>query len=123
MNAMESLVRYGSVVIFGAVFAEQIGLPFPSEPLLLAGGGLAGNGRLSLVVAVGLAAIASLIGDTVWYWLGRTRGPRGMTWLCRMSLAPDSCGRPPPGRFDRWGAAPPRGAAFVPGLRASGPAP
>jgi hypothetical protein len=46
MNAMESLVRYGYLVIFGAVFAEQIGLPFPSEPFLLAGGGLAGSGRL-----------------------------------------------------------------------------
>ena len=79
MNAMESVVRYGYLVIFGAVFAEQIGLPFPSEPFLLAGDGLAGSGRLSLVVAIGLAAIASLIGDTVWYWLGRTRGPSEQT--------------------------------------------
>ena len=121
MNAMESLVRYGYLVIFGAVFAEQIGLPFPSEPFLLAGGGLAGSGRLSLVVAIGLAAIASLIGDTVWYWLGRTRGPRVMTWLCRMSLEPDSCVRRTQGIFDRWGARSLVVAKFVPGLSTIAP--
>src|SRR5262249_58519392 len=103
MNAMESLVRYGYLVIFGAVFAEQIGLPFPSEPFLLAGGGLAGSGRLSLVVAIGLAAVASLIGDTVWYWLGRTRGPRVLRWLCRTSLEPHPCRRPSHGIFYRCG--------------------
>src|SRR5262249_4074924 len=122
MNAMESLVRYGYLVIFGAVFAEQIGLPFPSDAFLLAGGGLAGSGRLSLVVAIGLAAIASLIGDTVWYWLGRTRGARVMTWLCRMSLEPDSCVRRTPGIFDRWGARALVVAQFVPGLADDRPA-
>jgi len=121
MNAMESLVRYGYLVIFGAVFAEQIGLPFPSEPFLLAGGGLAGSGRLSLVVAIGLAAIASLIGDTVWYWLGRTRGPRVMTWLCRMSLEPDSCVRKTEEAFVRNGARSLLLAKFVPGLNTMAP--
>src|SRR5262245_18260002 len=53
MNVMDSLVRYGYLVIYGADFAEQVGLPFPSEPFLLAGGGLAGSGRLSLVLAGG----------------------------------------------------------------------
>jgi membrane protein DedA with SNARE-associated domain len=67
MNAVDSLVRFRYLVIFGAVFAEQIGLPFPSEPFLLAGGGLAGSGRLSLVLAVVLAALASLICDAFWY--------------------------------------------------------
>ena len=74
-TAIDTLVRYGYLVIFGAVFAEQVGLPFPSEPFLLATGGMAGSGRLSLWVALGLATLASLMGDMVWYWLGRTRGP------------------------------------------------
>jgi len=121
MNAMDSLVRYGYLVIFGAVFAEQVGLPFPSEPFLLAGGGLAGSGRLSLVVAIALAAVASLIGDTFWYWLGRMRGPRVMSWLCRMSLEPDSCVRRTQGIFDRWGAKSLVVAKFVPGLSTIAP--
>jgi membrane protein DedA with SNARE-associated domain/rhodanese-related sulfurtransferase len=121
MNAVDSLVRYGYFVIFGAVFAEQIGLPFPSEPFLLAGGGLAGSGHLSLALAVGLAAVASLIGDTFWYWLGRTRGPRVMSWLCRMSLEPDSCVRRTQGIFDRYGAKSLVVAKFVPGLSTIAP--
>jgi membrane protein DedA with SNARE-associated domain/rhodanese-related sulfurtransferase len=121
MNAMDSLVRYGYLVIFGAVLAEQVGLPLPSEPFLLAGGGLAGGGRLSLVVAIALAAVASLTGDTFWYWLGRTRGPRVMSWLCRMSLEPDSCVRRTQGIFDRWGAKSLVVAKFVPGLSTIAP--
>ena len=91
MNAIDSLVKYGYLVVFGAVFAEQVGLPFPSEPFLLATGGAAGSGHLSFTLALGLAALASLVGDTFWYWLGRSRGPRVLGWLCRMSLEPDTC--------------------------------
>jgi membrane protein DedA with SNARE-associated domain/rhodanese-related sulfurtransferase len=121
MNAMDSLVRYGYLVIFGAVFAEQIGLPFPSEPFLLAGGGLAGSGRLSLALAIGLAAVASLIGDTFWYWLGRSRGPRVLGWLCRMSLEPDTCVHKTQGIFERYGAKSLVVAKFVPGLSTIAP--
>ena len=42
-SALDVLARYGYLVVFGAVFAEQIGLPFPSEPFLLATGGAAGS--------------------------------------------------------------------------------
>jgi rhodanese-related sulfurtransferase len=73
------------------------------------------------VVAIALAAVASLIGDTFWYWLGRTRGPRVMSWLCRMSLEPDSCVRRTQGVFDRWGARALVVAKFVPGLSTIAP--
>jgi membrane protein DedA with SNARE-associated domain len=51
-SALDVLARYGYLVVFGAVFAEQIGLPFPSEPFLLAAGAFAGNGHLNLLVAL-----------------------------------------------------------------------
>lgn len=121
MNAIDTLVRYGYLVIFGAVFAEQVGLPFPSEPFLLATGGMAGSGRLSLWVALGLATLASLMGDMVWYWLGRTRGPRVLGWLCRMSLEPDSCVRRTEETFSRRGARSLLIAKFVPGYSTAAP--
>ena len=43
-GAIDVLVRYGYVVVFGWVFAEQIGLPIPAAPVLLAAGALAGTG-------------------------------------------------------------------------------
>ncbi len=53
------LVRHGEVVLFLYVFADQLGVPLPAVPILLAAGGLAGAGRLSFPVAVGLAVIAN----------------------------------------------------------------
>src|SRR3989449_765779 len=40
-GAIGVLVRYGYLVVFGSVLAEQIGLPIPAVPFLLAAGGLA----------------------------------------------------------------------------------
>ena len=120
-SALEVLVRYGYLVVFGAVFAEQIGLPFPSEPFLLAAGGLAGSGHLNLLVALALGAVASLIGDTVWYWIGRLRGPRVLGWLCRLSLEPDTCVRRTQGVFEKYGASSLIVAKFVPGLSTIAP--
>lgn len=71
-GVIELAIQYGYAVVFGAVLAQQIGLPLPSEPSLLAGGGLVGSGRRSLAIILAAAVIASLIGDTVWYWIGRT---------------------------------------------------
>jgi membrane protein DedA with SNARE-associated domain len=120
-SAFDVLVRYGYFVVFGAVFAEQIGLPFPSEPFLLATGGLAGSGRLSLGIVIILATTASLIGDTIWYWIGRTGGTRVLGWLCRLSLEPDSCVRRTEGIFETYGARSLVFAKFVPGLSTIAP--
>src|SRR5438034_8202713 len=53
------LTRYGYWVIFGTVFAEQIGLPIPAIPVLLAAGALVGTGHLSAALALALAGAAS----------------------------------------------------------------
>ena len=120
-GAIELLIRYGYAVVFGLVFAEQIGLPIPSEPVLLAAGGLVGGGHLSLVVVLAAAVTASLIGDTAWYWMGRAGGPRVLGWLCRISLEPDSCVRRTQGVFGTYGARALVFAKFVPGLSTVAP--
>ncbi len=48
-SAFEFLLHHGYVVLLGWVFAEQIGVPVPSLPILLAAGALAGAGRFSFV--------------------------------------------------------------------------
>jgi len=120
-GALAILLRYGYLVVFGAVFAEQIGLPFPSEPFLLGAGGLIGSGRLEPGLVIVLASIASLIGDTAWYWLGRLCGPRVLGWLCRVSLEPNSCVRRTERSFTRYGARSLIVAKFVPGLSTIAP--
>ena len=119
--ALHVLVRYGYLVVFGGVLAEQIGLPLPSEPVLLAAGALVGNERLSLVLVLGLATVASLIGDGVWYWIGRLGGARVLAWLCRISLEPDSCVKRTEHLFATRGARSLLVAKFIPGFSTAAP--
>jgi|SRR5262245_10181428 len=122
MNAIiEILVRYGYAVVFGSVLAEQIGLPIPAIPVLLAAGGLAGTGRLNLPLLLVGAGIASLIADTFWYWIGRTGGARVLGWLCRISLERDSCVRRTERAFGTYGAYSLLFAKFVPGYSTVAP--
>jgi membrane protein DedA with SNARE-associated domain/rhodanese-related sulfurtransferase len=90
-SAMDFLLRHGYVVIFVAVFIEQIGLPIPSGPVLLAAGALAGFQRLNLAPVLALAVAASLICDSLWFALGRRRGGSVLKFVCRVSIEPDTC--------------------------------
>jgi membrane protein DedA with SNARE-associated domain len=120
-DLFDVLARYGYVVVFGWVFAEQIGLPMPAMPVLLAAGAVAGTGRLSLILVVTLATIASLVSDVIWYWIGRVRGSRVLGWLCRIALEPDSCVRRTEETFSRRGARSLLIAKFVPGFSTAAP--
>src|SRR5260370_35765392 len=87
------LLARGYALLFVCVLAEQAGLPVPAVPGLLGVGALAGSGHMSVVVALCVAAAASLPPDLAWYELGRRRGSRVLGVLCRVSLEPDFCGR------------------------------
>jgi len=115
------LIRHGYTVIFAWVFAEQIGLPLPAIPVLLAAGALAGNGKLSLALVVLLAVVASVMSDTIWYQIGRRRGGKVLNFLCRISLEPDSCVRRTEATFSKHGAKSLLVAKFVPGLNTAAP--
>src|SRR5436853_957572 len=118
---IDVLVRHGYLVVFGWVLAEQIGLPLPAVPFLLAAGALAGDGRLSLALVLAAAGLASLVSDSVWYWIGRVGGGRVLRWLCRISLEPDSCVRRTEDAFGRYGSRSLLIAKFVPGLNTAAP--
>ncbi len=120
-ETLEFLVGHGYLVLFGWVFAEQVGLPLPAIPLLFAAGALAGAGKLNLLVAMALAICASLIGDLIWYEIGRRKGGSVLNFLCRISLEPDSCVRNTEQVFARHGARSLVVAKFVPGLGTAAP--
>src|SRR5256886_17650896 len=120
-GVIDVLVGHVYLVVFGWVLADQIGLPLPAVPFLLAAGALAGNGRLSLALILAAAALASLASDTVWYWIGRVGGGRVLRWLCRIFLEPDSCVRRTQDAFGRYGARSLLFAKFVPGFNTAAP--
>ena len=115
------LVNHGLPLVFAAVFVDQIGLPLPAIPWLLAAGALSATGKLSPFLALGITMLACLLADTLWFYLGRYRGHRVLGLLCRISLEPDSCVRRTQNLYTRYGL---RGvvlAKFVPGLSTVAP--
>jgi len=110
------LINHGLAIVFLAVFLEQLGLPLPAVPWLLAAGALSSARPLSLFAVIGISLIACLIADAFWFYLGRRRGNQVLGFLCRVSLEPDSCVRRTQNVFTRYGM---RGvviAKFLPGM-------
>jgi len=118
---IQFLLRHGYIVLFGIVFIEQAGAPIPSVPVLLAAGALAAGGALSFSKIILLAVAASLIGDLIWYELGRRRGKEVLRFICRLSLEPDSCIRGTEDFFARHGGRALLVAKFIPGLNTAAP--
>jgi membrane protein DedA with SNARE-associated domain len=115
-TVLEFLLKHGYTVLLLWVFAEQIGLPVPSLPILFAAGALAGSGRFSFAASILLSVLACVLADSIWYALGRVRGIRVLQLLCKISLEPDSCVRRTEGLFAKQGARSLVFAKFVPGL-------
>jgi membrane protein DedA with SNARE-associated domain len=120
-SALQFLIQHGYVVLFLWVALEQAGAPLPAVPILLAAGALAGAGQMHLALIVGIAVVASLVSDVGWYLLGRSRGPKILKLLCRISFEPDSCVRETENLFARRGIASLLVAKFIPGLSTVAP--
>lgn len=110
------LLRHPYGVLWLIVATEQLGVPIPAAPALLAAGALVGMDKLGLLSALLLAISACLVSDLIWYEAGRRRGGSILSLLCRLSLEPDSCVRRTEDTFTRHGASTLLFAKFVPGL-------
>ncbi len=115
------LVAHGYVVVFSWVLFAQAGVPVPEVPLLLVGGALAGAGQLHFAVLLLLSVAASVLGDSVWYALGRRYGVGVLGFLCRVSLEPDSCVRRTRETFAQRGGSTLVWGKFVPGIATVAP--
>jgi membrane protein DedA with SNARE-associated domain/rhodanese-related sulfurtransferase len=113
--------RHGLALVFANVLLEQVGLPIPAVPTLIVCGALAAEGRISAAAVLGLAFLACLIGDGLWFVAGRLYGRRVLRFLCGISLSPDSCVRQTQTQFERWGGVALVAAKFIPGLSTVAP--
>jgi membrane protein DedA with SNARE-associated domain/rhodanese-related sulfurtransferase len=118
---LEFIRHHGLPLVFAAVFLEQIGLPLPALPWLLAAGALAAEGAFALALAILITMLACLLADTMWFYLGRYRGNQVVRLLCRISLEPDSCVRRTQNVFTKYGLKGLLIAKFVPGLNTVAP--
>ncbi len=120
-EVVDFVVRHGEAFVFLYVLADQLGVPVPAVPALLAMGALAAVGKISFPLALLLSVVASLAADLVWYALGRTRGGSVLRLVCRVSLEPDSCVRRTENVFLRYGVRALIFAKVVPGLSTVAP--
>jgi membrane protein DedA with SNARE-associated domain len=116
-GAVDLVLRHGYLALFGCVMMSQLGVPIPSTPLMLAVGATLGSAhRLSLPWILVAIVSAAVCADSVWYGLGRTRGPRVLRLLCRLSREPVSCVTRADGAIRRNGPRVLLVARFLPGL-------
>jgi membrane protein DedA with SNARE-associated domain len=110
------MLRHGYAVLLAVVLVEQLGLPVPVVPFLLAAGAFAGKGQLDFAGLLLAALLACALTDAFWFELGQRRGIKVLRLLCRLSLEPDSCVRRTEDTFVRRGPNALLVAKFLPGL-------
>lgn len=130
----ELIIEYGLPLVFANVLLECLGLPLPALPTLALTGAItvsasfasgafsglpslfpsAAFGPLAAIVVT--ASIAALIGDTLWFWLGRRYGSRVLGFMCKLSISRDTCVTRSLDFFGRFGVRILALSKFIPGL-------
>jgi len=112
---------YGYRLIFACVFAENLGVPLPSFPVILLAASSIRSMHFSIAGLVLVSAGGALAGDVFWFGLGRLRGRPILRTLCSLTLNPDSCVSRTENIFVRHGMKSLLVSKFVPGLNTVGP--
>lgn len=115
-ESLAQLAKHGYAVLFVWVAAEQLGLPIPAVPILIGAGVLSATGQLTFSGAFALGIVACVIGDAVWYGIGKWKGTAVLKTLCRISLEPESCVRQSSNFITRFGGRSLAIAKFIPGI-------
>jgi membrane protein DedA with SNARE-associated domain/rhodanese-related sulfurtransferase len=110
---------YGGIFI--CVFLEQVGVPIPALPALLAAGALIGSGELNLAGCLVTAVGASLLADLIWFQVGRVQGGTVLNLMCRLSWRPDTCVSKTKNAFVSYGSSTLLFSKFIPGLSVLAP--
>ena len=115
-QAVAEITKHGYLLLFIWVAAEQLGAPLPAVPILIAGGVLSAGGHLSFPATLLLGIVACLIGDIIWYVIGKKRGMSVLRLLCKISLEPETCVRQSSDFLSRHGGGSLLVAKFIPGV-------
>jgi len=110
------LLTYGYFLLFVWVLVEQLGLPLPATPVLLAAGALSAERQINFTTALFFGLAACLISDSTWFFVGRRFGHQVLRLLCKLSLEPTICVRRTQTSFGLRGRVTLLFAKFVPGL-------
>ncbi|HEV2113710.1 MAG TPA: sulfurtransferase, partial [Terriglobales bacterium] len=88
---MSPLSMYGYEGLFAVLFLEAVGLPIPGALALLIAGAACASGKMQLHLALPLALLAMMSGDTLLFVIGSKTGWKLLAFLCRVSVNPETC--------------------------------
>jgi membrane protein DedA with SNARE-associated domain len=122
MNSLlEQISHHGYLLVFLMVFAEAAGLPAPAA-LALVAAGAAAAAHILAVPEVLLAAIAgTMLGDLLLFLLGRYTGWALLSFICGLSLNPETCILRSAESFYKRGRMTLLFAKFIPGVNTMAP--
>lgn len=109
--------EYGLGAVFGGVMLENAGIPMASEVTLLLAGSMVAGGVLGWLPVVLTAAVAAILSDSFWYFVGRIGAARLVQLYCRFSFGSAACTIKAREMLLRFGPRSLIVARFVPGFR------
>jgi membrane protein DedA with SNARE-associated domain len=68
--------HFGYLGLAVLVLIESFGVPAPGETSIILASGLAGQGKLNIILVGLVAVVAAVVGDSIGYWIGRSGGRR-----------------------------------------------
>ncbi|WP_375281660.1 DedA family protein [Pseudooctadecabacter sp.] len=79
--ALSLVADYGVPIVFLVTFLSCLAVPVPSSLLMMAAGGFAAAGDLSLIAVAVAAFTGAVLGDNTGYWIARRLGQRASDWI------------------------------------------
>ncbi|HEY6307445.1 MAG TPA: VTT domain-containing protein [Candidatus Angelobacter sp.] len=90
-SILHQLTAHPYTVLLLSGLLERVGFPLLFAPVLVASGALAASGKMHFDLALWIALLTCIVGDALWYEMGRRKGDSVLSILCRISLEPESC--------------------------------
>ncbi|HEY8670800.1 MAG TPA: VTT domain-containing protein [Terriglobales bacterium] len=118
---LATLSHHGYLLLFLMVFAEAAGLPVPAALALIAAGAAAAAHALSVPAAFATALIGMMLGDVLLFIVGRYTGWALLSFICSLSLNPETCILRSAESFYKRGRITLLFAKFIPGVNTMAP--
>jgi membrane protein DedA with SNARE-associated domain/rhodanese-related sulfurtransferase len=113
---MRLLDQFGALIVFLNTLVHEAGLPAPLTPTVLVAAAAMSDVVKQTAQLTAAIVVGSVLGNAIWFALGRKYGSRVLTRLCKLSLSPQSCVTKTGAAFGRWGGSLLIIGRFVPGV-------
>jgi membrane protein DedA with SNARE-associated domain len=120
-DLLTAISHHGYLLLFLVIFAEAAGMPAPGALALVAAGAAAAAHVLSVPRVLGTAIVGMMVGDILLFVMGRYTGWALLSFICGLSLNPETCILRSAESFYKRGRLTLLFAKFIPGINTMAP--